>query len=411
VVATSAFGLGIDVDDVRSVIHATIPESLDRFYQEVGRGGRDGDACISLVVHSTEDKKIATRLASPKEIGAEKAWFRWNAMLSTSTKLGNGRIEVSLTAAHLNILDPSGDYNRKWNLHTIAMMERAGMIKPMWLGNVSIPIDASEDDVQSAYEARKLEIEVVYADLADEQSFRNRWHEHRRLGIDKASGSLNALTQVLEPKGVDQEPHGCLNQVFANQFRLELPHGNRGLCEVLCGGCPGCRSIGATIDVMVAKDVPTVQDVHAAKVGNSLLFACRGAQRVSVTYQNSAVMPWEEIRELMENLRNQGVKHFVIPDLVQGISKLDIGNWRKWAATDSLANWINEEVELELPQMILLPPDAASEVVELSLRRSNRRALSLFVHSLFAPGPRLAKTPLRGVLEESIPTDELLALI
>ena len=64
VVATSAFGMGIDKPDIRFVVHAQVPESPDTYYQEVGRAGRDGEHAAGTLVYRPEDLALG-RFFSP----------------------------------------------------------------------------------------------------------------------------------------------------------------------------------------------------------------------------------------------------------------------------------------------------------------------------------------------------------
>ena len=125
-VATSAFGLGMDKGDVRLVVHACVPETVDRYYQEVGRGGRDGFASVSVLLWTRRDLGISEGMSGPKIIGDELGTERWNAVRHSSGWDG----EVML--ANLRALRPGivwdSDANIGWNMKALLLLARAGAL-------------------------------------------------------------------------------------------------------------------------------------------------------------------------------------------------------------------------------------------------------------------------------------------
>lgn len=127
-VATSAFGLGMDKGDVRTVIHGCVPETIDRFYQEVGRGGRDGNAAVTLMVHDPEDYNLARKMSSTATIGDELGLERWVSMFHSAVEVGENTYDVDTDSLRPN-LDYAGDRNRQWNMRTLVLLARAGVLE------------------------------------------------------------------------------------------------------------------------------------------------------------------------------------------------------------------------------------------------------------------------------------------
>jgi ATP-dependent DNA helicase RecQ len=238
IIATSAFGVGMDKPDVRTVTHATVPETLNRFYQEVGRGGRDGKASICVVVFTERDSGKARSLSRPQFIGDDNAFDRWRTMFMSGRVIeGTDLVSADITVPPPHLRQQT-DYNIAWNMRTLILLARAGLIELDSAPPV-VP-ERQRGETEEAYENRlgavwekfysTITLRSLDASHLNKEHFEARIAEERHRGLQSADRSFSDLMAALEGRKE-------MGSVLAELYRSNAPE-RMVIVSRACRGCP-----------------------------------------------------------------------------------------------------------------------------------------------------------------------------
>lgn len=302
VVATSAFGLGIDYAHIRSVIHACLPETVDRWYQELGRSGRDGEVSSEFLLTAPEDQNEAASLGV-RVLTPEKAAKRWNDLWQ-HRQVANNLTFIDLESSWGV---GRGDYNRRWNAQLVQ-----GLVELGELAREQFDVEDIRELLQddSADTSEWTAITRIDAGLGMSTFWDQKWlpwqqDETRRSGESLGRIQDVASVNVAACQGISNAyaPSVGLAERWGSLVKFMQPFGP-------CGRCPACRKSAIPfVDDFPPSPKQAWAVPHRENSGlEGFVVACRGINGLAIVTYEAAVM--DLIDTLVAGLVGLGVRHF-----------------------------------------------------------------------------------------------------